>query len=64
MQTDDPELPDLSSQQQSYLTTPMPESATPLPESRLKPVEEVKIVETVYKLDWVEVENRVRLIVS
>jgi hypothetical protein len=59
MQTDEPEPIDHieSSQHQSYLTTPMPEIQP-------QPVDEVKVVETVYKLDWVEVENRVRLIVS
>jgi hypothetical protein len=35
-----------------------------MPEIQPQPVDEVKVVETVYKLDWVEVENRVRLIVS
>lgn len=42
----------------------MPESATPIPDKPSKPAEDTKIVENVYKLDWVEVENRVRLIVS
>ena len=57
MQTDEPEQTDqIESTQQSYLTTPMPE---------IEPRQvEIKGAESVYKLDWVEVENRVRLIVS
>jgi hypothetical protein len=34
-----------------------------MPESEPRQVE-IKVSETVYKLDWAEVENRVRLIVS
>lgn len=34
-----------------------------MPESEPRQVE-IKVAETVYKLDWAEVENRVRSIVS